>query len=97
VPNENDHQSVWKDFAKRFRSILQQHRNIGWQWELSQEQIGQLRDYFEGNILLLNCLELAVVADPGRYQKSAAVAAGRRVIMKHSHELNFVTTLKNIP
>jgi len=63
LPNENDRQSVWKDFGSRLRDIMQRHRNIGYEWKLTWEHIGKLEGYLEVNILLVECLKLAMVSD----------------------------------
>jgi len=60
LPNENDRQSVWQEFEKRLRDIMQRHRNIGYEWNLTGRK---LESYLEANILLVECLELAMVSD----------------------------------
>jgi len=63
LPNENDRQSVWQEFEKQLRDIMQRHRNIGHEWNLTKEQSGKLDSYLEANELLVECLKLAMVSD----------------------------------
>jgi hypothetical protein len=42
---------------------MHQHRDIGHEWELSLEQAKRFADYLQASKLLLDCLQLASVAD----------------------------------
>jgi predicted NACHT family NTPase len=70
VPNENDRQSAWQPFAKALREIMQKHRDIGHEWNLTEEQINCLERYFQANLLLVKCLKLAVVSDREGIERS---------------------------
>lgn len=63
LPNENDRQPVWHEFANRLRSLMQQHQDIGYDWNLTEKQTGKLASYFEANHLLIECLGLAMVSN----------------------------------
>jgi len=63
VPNENDRQAVWQAFTKQLRDIMQRHRNIGHEWDLTWEQREKLESYLEANRLLVECLKFALVSD----------------------------------
>jgi len=63
VPNENDRQSAWQPFATSLREIMQKHRDIGNEWNLTEAQLGCLERYFKANLLLVECLKLAVVSN----------------------------------
>jgi len=63
VPNENDRQVVWQEFAKQLRDIMRRHRNIGHEWNLIWERRHILASYLEANRLLVECLKFALVSD----------------------------------
>ncbi len=54
---------AWQAFADKLREIMQKHRDIGHEWNFTEEQIACLKDYFDANLLLVKCLDLAVVSD----------------------------------
>jgi len=58
-----DHQKEWKVFTERLRSIMQQERNIGYEWNLNRRQIETLNKYLRANVLMVECLKLAAVSD----------------------------------
>jgi len=63
MPNQNDRQAVWQAFAKQLRDIMQRHRDIGHEWDLTWEQREKLESYLEANRLLVECLKFALVSD----------------------------------
>jgi predicted NACHT family NTPase len=63
VPNQSDSQTAWEVFANELREVMQKHRDIGHEWNFTQEQQGCLKRYFDANRLLVKCLDLAVVSD----------------------------------
>jgi len=63
VPNENDTQKAWEPFVRELRKIMQTQHNIGHEWDFTTEQFKCLEKYFEANLLLLECLNLAAVSD----------------------------------
>ncbi|MCA9996759.1 MAG: NACHT domain-containing protein [Anaerolineales bacterium] len=58
APNSN-----WEAFANRLEQILSQQRGFNPDLQLSNAQWEVLRDYLQGNRLLLDCLNLAYVQD----------------------------------
>lgn len=43
-------------WAKRLRAMLIEHRNIGYDWQFSNEQKKLLKQYYDANKLLVDCL-----------------------------------------
>jgi predicted NACHT family NTPase len=43
-------------WAEQLRAMLIKHRDIGYDWQFSHEQKKLLRQYHDGNLLLVNCL-----------------------------------------
>jgi len=50
-------------WAAQFRSLLIRHRNIGHEWNFTDEQQDRLDKYERGTVLLAACLKLATVSD----------------------------------
>jgi predicted NACHT family NTPase len=44
---------VW---AKQLRSLMIKHRNIGHDWQFSDKQIQVLKQYYDANLLIVDCL-----------------------------------------
>jgi hypothetical protein len=63
VPEENASAKDWRVFAHRLQSIVIARRNIGREWNFTQDQFERLNTYFQANQLLVECLNLAYVAD----------------------------------
>jgi hypothetical protein len=70
VPNENDRQSVWQPFVMNLREIMQTQRDIGHKWNLTGAELQHLKRYFQANLLLVECLKLAVVSDREGIERS---------------------------
>ena len=49
------HGLAWR---KELRTVMIQHRNIGTSWQFSNEQEGMLQQYYDANLLLVQCLNL---------------------------------------
>jgi hypothetical protein len=62
-PARGASQRVWLAFADQLRAIMAAHRNIGQEWNFTQEQVSGLSHYFNANRLLVKCLDLAYVSD----------------------------------
>lgn len=45
-----------KSLIKRLREVMIQHRNIGHDWQFSDQQKYLLREYYDANKLLIDCL-----------------------------------------
>ncbi|MBD2121369.1 NACHT domain-containing NTPase [Trichocoleus sp. FACHB-262] len=44
------------DWIVRLRAVMINHRNIGHNWQFSDDQTKQLQQYYDANILLVDCL-----------------------------------------
>jgi len=53
----------WKDFTEELRAALVTHLDIGHSWALDNEQLNRLADYLAASNRMLECLDLAAVAD----------------------------------
>lgn len=62
-PDTNASHEDWVAFTDALRTIVITHRNIGHDWQLSEEQRKKLDAYLTANRLLLECLDVAVVSD----------------------------------
>jgi hypothetical protein len=49
----------WQEFANRLRALMIRHRDIGYEWNLTEEQEMRLVAYIIATCLLQDCLELA--------------------------------------
>jgi hypothetical protein len=63
VPAKGETKDEWRAFNTALQSLMQQHRDIGHQWNLSYQQQKRLADYLEASNFLLECLNLATVSD----------------------------------
>jgi predicted NACHT family NTPase len=45
-----------KSWIKQLRVVMIQHRNIGHDWQFSEQQKKLLKEYYEANLLLVDCL-----------------------------------------
>jgi hypothetical protein len=50
-------------FLDSLQSLMIAHRNVGHTWDFSEKQVKRLIDYFGSNLLLLDCLDLAIVTN----------------------------------
>lgn len=62
-PSGDEPLDFWEDYTARLRTIMITHRNIGHEWNLSQEQRDHFDRYFQANQLLVEYLNVAVVSD----------------------------------
>ncbi|RCJ38379.1 hypothetical protein A6770_13615 [Nostoc minutum NIES-26] len=51
-------------WTKQLRSIMIEHRNIGHDWQFSQEQKEQLQQYYDANKLLVDCMNSECYVSP---------------------------------
>ncbi len=63
LPNRDDHdrfQQWWEQNGDRWtediRQIMIKYRNIGHDWQFTDEQKAKLQEYYDANLLLTNCL-----------------------------------------
>jgi hypothetical protein len=63
IPSQDDlatFQQWWltngKPWAERLRAAMLKHRNIGHDWQFSEDQKETLRQYYDANQLLIDCL-----------------------------------------
>jgi predicted NACHT family NTPase len=58
--NKNDIQSWWlssgRNWCDRFRALLIEHRQIGYQWQLDSHQQKLWQKYYHANLFLVECL-----------------------------------------
>ncbi len=65
LPDSNQDEAEWKKWWKisgkewisEFRQVLIEHRNIGHDWQFTKEQRDKLKQYYEANQLLVECLK----------------------------------------
>ncbi len=63
IPSCQSKQRKWQVFEKRLRLITQRERNIGYEWDLTEQQVKTLETYLQANLFMLECLKLAAVSD----------------------------------
>lgn len=61
VPSRVAAAAEWQDFADKMRALLIKHRDIGYEWNLTDKQKARLVDYLNATTLLKDCLELATM------------------------------------
>jgi predicted NACHT family NTPase len=63
----------WKakghDWTQELRNVMIKYRNIGHDWQFSEQQKSLLRKYYDANILLVNCLNSASNVSPAVRQE----------------------------
>ncbi len=60
-------QSWWqplKSWIKQLRAVMIQHRNIGHDWQFSEQQKELFKEYYDANLLLLDCLNSSCTVTP---------------------------------
>ncbi|MFX0211221.1 MAG: NACHT domain-containing protein, partial [Candidatus Hodarchaeota archaeon] len=62
VPTSSS-QETWRIFSDEFRSVIINSYDIGHKWSLTPEQFKQFSHYVGANVLFVECLQLAFVAD----------------------------------
>jgi len=63
IPSTRSKQSEWEVFERELRPIMQRERNIGYEWNLTEQQMETLETYLRANLLMLECLKLAAVSN----------------------------------
>jgi predicted NACHT family NTPase len=48
--------NAWAEWVEQFRQLIVEHRQIGYEWGLSDRQLDLLRSYVEANRLIVDCL-----------------------------------------
>ena len=58
--NYKELQEWWKtqgpNWAEALMAVMIEHRNIGHDWQFSDQQIEKLEQYYAANLLLVDCL-----------------------------------------
>lgn len=66
LPNEEDSPNVWQSFAQTLRKAAIQHRNVGHDWGLGEEQWQRLANYLQATKLIVDCMEVAALSPKAR-------------------------------
>lgn len=66
----------WQIFSEKLRIILQRERNIGYEWDLTEQQVETLETYLRANLLMVECLKLAAVTDRKAIEDSVLLPPG---------------------
>jgi len=54
---DNETYSDWHSWSQRLRSILIRYRDIGHDWDLEQSEYEKLKEFYNANLLLVECLK----------------------------------------
>lgn len=63
VPLSNAHIQAWRQYAAFLFTIMCEQRDLGREWNFSQEDLDKLNNYLYANELLVQCLKVATVSD----------------------------------
>jgi hypothetical protein len=63
IPSSIADLSAWQHYADALFTILRDERDLGHEWEFTDEVSRKLNDYFYANELLVQCLKVAAVSD----------------------------------
>lgn len=63
IPEEDAESETWKAFAADLQGLMIEHQDIGHDWALTGEQAQILDRYLYATNLLVDCLDVAYVAD----------------------------------
>jgi predicted NACHT family NTPase len=63
LPAEEADTIEWQAYAYNVQKLLMRYRNIGHDWNFTDEQQRRIEQYERGTILLAECLKLAAVSD----------------------------------
>jgi NACHT domain len=66
VPTKNDLPETWRTFAQTLRQATIQHRNVGHDWGLGEEQWKRLANYLQATKLIVDCMEVAALSPKAR-------------------------------
>src|SRR4028118_390003 len=72
LPNRNGDKEIFKQWwqangkawTEQLRAVMIQHRNIGHNWQFSKEQKELLKQYYDANRLLVDCLKSSCNVTP---------------------------------
>ncbi len=76
VPKNNAPEAQWQDLAKELQAVMIRHRNIGYDWNLTDAQHERLDQYDTATILLAECLQLAAVSNRKAIEESLLLPPG---------------------
>ena len=62
APNYLSTAEQWQAYADKVQPLMIKHRDIGYDWDLTEEQAARLYDYVKATRLLEDCLELAFMS-----------------------------------
>jgi hypothetical protein len=60
---KNSDQKSWSLFASHFRNVIQTHRGMCFDWDLTDAHIKTLGEFCTANRLLVECLEISALID----------------------------------
>jgi hypothetical protein len=63
LPAEAASHDEWQVFADKFHDLMIRPRNLGHDWNFTDDQRQRLDQYEQGTVLLAECLQLAAVSD----------------------------------
>ena len=62
IPNADASKQEWLAFAAQTRALINQHLDVGYKWNFSEEDYKTLGNIFSAAKLMLECLEVATVS-----------------------------------
>jgi predicted NACHT family NTPase len=62
VPTDSTTNAEWSELATKLRALMMKHRDIGHEWELTEQQEAQLADYLDATDLLRDCFKVAFIS-----------------------------------
>jgi hypothetical protein len=78
IPIESALLVEWQTFIADLQAIMIHYRNIGYKWNLTEEQVKRVGQYQAANHLLLMCLKLAYVSDRAGIENSLWLPPGEK-------------------
>ncbi|MEK7328359.1 MAG: hypothetical protein AAB217_24200 [Chloroflexota bacterium] len=76
VPKDSAPEAQWQYIAKELQAVMIRHRNIGYDWNLTNAQRERLDQYNTATILLAECLQLAAVSNRKAIEESLLLPPG---------------------
>jgi hypothetical protein len=61
LPTDKTTDAEWAKVAAQLRALMMKHRDIGHEWELTEEQEARLGDYLDSTDLLQDCFKVAFI------------------------------------
>jgi hypothetical protein len=63
LPAEGSNDTEWQAYVDKLQALLTRYRNMGHEWNFTDEQWLRIDQYEQGTVLLAECLRLAAVSD----------------------------------